>query len=115
MDLIAPVLLQLAITSPLTLIWLVGTVLAALRLQEPRFRLVLIALLLFLVLNIASTVINLVLPISLQRRFMSTAEIGGILSVVGIVRVLLEGVGWVLLLVALFQRSAEKHVLNRQA
>ncbi|WP_407572518.1 hypothetical protein [Deinococcus altitudinis] len=115
MDLIAPVFLQLAITSPLLLLWLVGIVLAVLRFREPRFRLVLIALLLFLVLNVAGTIINLVLPINLQRRFMSAVEIGGVLSAVGIVRVLLEGVGWVLLLLALFKRAPEERVLSRQA
>jgi len=107
MDLIVPVLLQLAVTSPLLLVWLVGIVLAVLRLHDARFRLVLIALILFLILNVTGTVVNLVLPISLQRRFMPAAEIGAILGGVGLVRVLLETVGWVLLLVALFRRTPQ--------
>ncbi|MGY2893167.1 hypothetical protein [Deinococcus sp. UYEF24] len=107
MDLIVPVLFQLAINSPLFLIWVVGIVLASLRLRERRFRLVLIALLLFLILNIAGNVINLTLPITLQRRNMGASEIGAVLSTVGTVRVLLESVGWVLLLLALFQRTPQ--------
>ncbi len=112
MDLILPVLLQLAITSPLLLIWIVGIVLAALRLHEPRFRLVLIALILFLLLGIAGTVINLILPITLQQRYMSAAQIGAILGGIGIVRVLLESVGWLLLFVALFQRTPRAQLTN---
>ena len=107
MDLIAPVLLQLAVTSPLLLVWLVGIVLAALRLHDPRFRLVLAALILFLILGVAGTVVNLVVPISLQRRFMPASEIGVILGGIGLVRVLLETVAWGLLLVALFRRTPQ--------
>ncbi len=106
MDLIGPVLLQLVFTSPLLLLWIVGIVLACLRLRDPRFRLVLIAMVLFLVLGVAGTVVTLALPIQLQRRNMTATEIGAVLSTVGIIRVLLESGGWVLLLVALFQRTS---------
>lgn len=67
MDRLAPLLLQLAIPFPLLLIWTVDLVLAALRFGEPRFRLAVVALVLVL-LGISAPAVNLVVPITLERR-----------------------------------------------
>lgn len=113
MDLIGSTFLQLALSSPLFLVWIIGIVLAALRLREPRFRVVLIALVLFLILGIGGVIINSVLPVTLMRRSFTAAQVGGVLGFVGLIRIILEAGTWGLLLIALF-RVARPSPLSKE-
>ena len=103
MELFGPILLQLAVNTPLYLAWLVGIVFALIRWRASlRFRLVGIALVVFLLVGLAATVMNTVLPITLMREGLGAARLGLVLSVVNVVHTLVSTAGWVLILVALF-------------
>ncbi len=111
MEFIGPLLLQFTVTSPLFITWIVGIVLAALRLREDptRFRLTLVALVLLLAAGIAGQTVSLVLPISLQRNGVTPAQLGLVLGWVALANTLVQTGAWVLLLVALFRRSPGQH------
>lgn len=107
MDLVLSLLPQLVLSAPLLLLWTVGLVLAVSRRHEApaTYTPVLIALGLFLVMGLVNLVATSVLPITMMRGGAGAARIGAVLGALGLVSTLVNGTGWVLLLLALFRRG----------
>jgi hypothetical protein len=103
-DILFPVLSQLAIQVPLMLVWLVGMVLALTWWQRaPKVAAVTcVACALFLVDTLIGSVLSATLPAMLIERGQSTSQIGVAFAVIGTIRSLLHTVLWCGVLFAIF-------------
>ncbi len=103
MSLAFGILSSLAIHAPVLVVWLVGIVLALGSLErQPRVaRLVLISL---GILVVQTLMLSTWLPLLLQRRDVSAAQMAAYFSALGFLNSLIAAVAWALLLVALFRR-----------
>lgn len=114
MDLIQAVLLQILFQSPLLIAWIVGLILAGRLLSKhPPLRWVLFALVVLLMTRLIGTVWNVSVPWWSAERALSAMEIGRILAVTGAMQMLLETLGWVLLLVGLFSAISRSQRLEK--
>lgn len=112
MEVIISVLTGLLTSVPLYLLWLVGIVLALVRMREHpnRYRLVAISLAIMLVVSVVITGFNLSIPFVMQQYARTFEEMSNTLMVVNIIGQIVTCVAWVLLLVALFARDAKAAV-----
>ncbi|WP_216328610.1 hypothetical protein [Deinococcus aestuarii] len=99
-------LIQLAVASPVWIVLVVGIVLAAGRRDEApaRYGLMLAALVLFLVLGVAGTLVSALLPFVAVRQALTATQMGVVYAVTGVASTLLHAAAWVLLLIAVFRR-----------
>ncbi len=106
MSLVFGILSSLAIHAPVLVVWLVGIALALESLErQPRVaRLVLISLGILVVQTLIWTPLSTLLPLLLQRRDVSAAQMAAYFSALGFLNSLIAAVAWALLLVALFRR-----------
>ena len=104
MDILFPVLSQLAIQAPLILVWLAGMVLALVWWQRaPKVAVVTCAACaVFMVDALIGTFLSATLPSTLIERGQSASEVGFAFAVIGTVRALLHTVLWCGVLFAIF-------------
>lgn len=110
-EILPAIFLQYAAQAPLYLIWLIGIVLATLRMQRhPRVStLVIIALILFILQSLIGTALSIWLPLTLRDGGLSASDIGSVFAFIGVFQTLVSAAGWICLLIALFGWRGPTH------
>lgn len=107
MEIVVSVLMVMSTSVPLYLLWLVGIVLALVRMREQphHYRLVAISLAILLVVSVFGIGFSVIMPFMMREDARTFEEITNALVVVNIIGQIVNCIAWVLLLVALFARN----------
>jgi hypothetical protein len=103
-SLLTATLVTLAMYLPLYITWLVGLILAIVKWKKiPKVSLLtVIAIVTLFLVNMAGTIFSMMYPYTAHQNGISTAQIGIVTTVVGIINILITTTCWGLLLAAIF-------------